>query len=121
MGCDYQDSRRVAALIGTKTFLNEFVAYAGNVEFFFCFFFFFFFFSPRQPAAKILLIKFHNLFHRCCSLEFRTYDPNNFTSLVRYKGGPEINSELRTPRNILPSNCGGSGVGANLKERISSL
>ena len=32
MGCDYQDARRVAALIGTKTFLNEFVAYAGKLK-----------------------------------------------------------------------------------------
>ena len=28
MGCDSQDSRKVAAMIGTKTFLNEFVAYS---------------------------------------------------------------------------------------------
>ena len=28
MGCDYDDNRRVAELIGVKTFLNEFIAYA---------------------------------------------------------------------------------------------
>ena len=33
MGCDSEDSRRVAAMIGTKTFLNEFVAYAGKIYF----------------------------------------------------------------------------------------
>ena len=31
MGCDSEDARRVAAMIGTKTFLNEFVAYAGMI------------------------------------------------------------------------------------------